>query len=93
MRWSRSALVPVASLLLTEWGDPGQISAAALTARSHLPLAAWCGGTLALMTKGTLSLALGLKLRARINERILRVVAALSCFILGVLALRDAILN
>jgi putative Ca2+/H+ antiporter (TMEM165/GDT1 family) len=89
--WRRAALVPFASLFLTEWGDPGQISAAALTAQSNMPLAAWLGGTLALTTKGALALTLGLRLRDRINERALRVVATASCCVLGVLALRDAL--
>ncbi|MDT5262077.1 MAG: Ca2+/H+ antiporter, family, partial [Acidobacteriota bacterium] len=82
---------PFASLFLTEWGDPGQISAAALTAQTHLPHAVWLGGTLALTTKGALALTLGLKLRDRINEKVLRRVAAASCCILGLLALRDAL--
>ena len=91
--WRRATLVPFASLFLTEWGDPGQIAAAALTAQSNMPLAAWLGGTLALTTKGALALTLGLKLRDRINEKALRVVATASCCVLGILALRDALFH
>jgi putative Ca2+/H+ antiporter (TMEM165/GDT1 family) len=91
--WLRATLIPFASLFLTEWGDPGQISAAALTAQSNQPLAAWIGGTLAMTTKGVLALTLGLRLRERINRRALRVVATVSCCVLGVLALRDALFN
>jgi putative Ca2+/H+ antiporter (TMEM165/GDT1 family) len=89
--WQRAALVAFASLFLTEWGDPGQITAAALTAQSDLPLAVWFGGTLALTTKGALALTLGLKLRDRVNERVLRVVATVSCCVLGMLALHEAL--
>jgi putative Ca2+/H+ antiporter (TMEM165/GDT1 family) len=88
--WSRASLVSFASLFFTEWGDPGQISAAALTAQSQLPLATWLGGTLALMTKGTIAITLGVKLRDRIPERMLRRLASASCCVLGVLALHDA---
>lgn len=91
--WLRATLVPFASLFLTEWGDPGQISAAALTAQSNQPTAAWLGGTLALTTKGVLALTLGLRLRERVNRRALRVLATASCCLLGVLALRDALFS
>ncbi|HEX8148978.1 MAG TPA: TMEM165/GDT1 family protein [Pyrinomonadaceae bacterium] len=91
--WLRATLIPFASLFLTEWGDPGQISAAALTAQSNQPAAAWIGGTLAMTTKGVLALTLGLRLRERINRRALRVVATVSCCVLGVLALGDAFFN
>jgi putative Ca2+/H+ antiporter (TMEM165/GDT1 family) len=90
--WPQATLVPFASLFLTEWGDAGQMSAAALTAQSKLPLAVWAGATLALMTKGTFAMALGLKLRERIPEKALRRAAAASCCVLGALALRDAFL-
>jgi putative Ca2+/H+ antiporter (TMEM165/GDT1 family) len=91
--WIRATLIPFASLFLTEWGDPGQISAAALTAQSNQPGAAWLGGTLALTTKGVLALTLGVRMRDRINRRALRVLATVSCCVLGVLALRDALFN
>lgn len=91
--WLRATLIPFASLFLTEWGDPGQISAAALTAQSNQPAAVWIGGTLALATKGVLALTLGLRLRERINGRALRLLATASCCLLGVLALRDALFN
>jgi putative Ca2+/H+ antiporter (TMEM165/GDT1 family) len=73
--------------LLSEWGDPGQISAAALTVKSHSMLAPWLGGTLAMTTKGALAMTLGVKLRDRLPRRMLRTVASLSCSFLGVLAL------
>lgn len=91
--WRQASLVPFASLFLTEWGDAGQMSAAALTAQSKLPLAVWAGGTLALMTKGALAMALGLKLRERVPEKALRRAAVVSCCLLGALALREAVLH
>jgi putative Ca2+/H+ antiporter (TMEM165/GDT1 family) len=86
LKWSRALLVPFGALFLTEWCDPGQISAVALTAQSHLPAATWLGGTLAMMTKGALAITLGLKLRDRIPEKRLRTLATASCCILGVVS-------
>jgi putative Ca2+/H+ antiporter (TMEM165/GDT1 family) len=89
--WTRATIVPFASLFLTEWGDPGQISAAALVAQFHLALPVWLGGTLALITKGALAMTLALKLRDRIPEAVLRGVATCSCCVLGFLALSESI--
>lgn len=93
VKWTRAMLVPFAALFLTEWCDPGQISAVALTAQSHLPLATWLGGTLAMMTKGGLAITLGLKLRDRIPERRLRALATASCCVLGFISFHDAFLH
>jgi Ca2+/H+ antiporter, TMEM165/GDT1 family len=85
--WWRAALVCFASLFFTEWGDPGQISVAALTMKSQAPLAAWMGGTLAMVTKGTLAMIVGVKLGDHLPQRTLRTVASVSCGLLGFLAL------
>jgi putative Ca2+/H+ antiporter (TMEM165/GDT1 family) len=85
--WSRAAMVCFSSLLFTEWGDPGQISAAALTLKSHAIFAVWLGGTLAMISKGLLAMGLGVGLRARLPQRTLRTLASASCCILGFLAL------
>jgi Ca2+/H+ antiporter, TMEM165/GDT1 family len=87
----RRALISFAALFLTEWGDPGQIAAAALTAQSRLPIIVWLAGTLALVTKSGLAMTVGLKLRDRIPHQRLRTLAAASCCILGVIALREGI--
>ena len=91
--WSRAALISFGSLFFTEWGDPGQISAAALTLKSHSLLAIWLGGTLAMTTKGVLAMVLGAKLRDRLPQRTLRSLASVSCLILGVLALGGVVLR
>ena len=85
--WWRAAMVSFGSLFFTEWGDPGQISAAALALKSHAVFAVWLGGTLAMMTKGALAMVLGVKLRDRLPQRALRVLASASSCVLGVLAL------
>lgn len=85
-----AAAVCFAALFFTEWGDPGQIAAAALAVKSHWLLATWLGGTVAMMTKGSLAMVLGVKLRERIPRRTLRTIACTSCCVLGVLALGGA---
>lgn len=92
-RWFRGALVCFTSFFLTEWGDPGQIAAAALALRSHAFLGTWLGGTLALGFKGAIALTVGVQLRHRLPQRMLRVLASASCCVLGVLALGETVLR
>lgn len=89
----RAATFSFCFLFLTEWGDPGQVAVAALTAKSHQFLAPWMGGTLALAVKGGLALIVGIKLRDHLPQRALRALATASFAILGVLALRELILR
>jgi putative Ca2+/H+ antiporter (TMEM165/GDT1 family) len=85
--WWQAAVICFASLFFMEWADPGQIALAALSMKSHAPVASWIGGTLAMATKGGLTITLGLKLRDRLPLRALRAVASASCCILGTMAL------
>jgi putative Ca2+/H+ antiporter (TMEM165/GDT1 family) len=85
--WPRGMLVCFTSFFFTEWGDPGQIAAAALVLKSHALLATWTGATLALMVKGAVALALGMQIRDRLPQRTLRILASASCCILGILAI------
>jgi Ca2+/H+ antiporter, TMEM165/GDT1 family len=85
--WSQAAIVSFASVFLTEWGDPGQIAAAALAAQSKIWVAVWFGGTLALTTKAAVALTVGLKLRNWMPDGVLRGLAAASCCVLGFLSL------
>jgi putative Ca2+/H+ antiporter (TMEM165/GDT1 family) len=90
--WSSAPLVAFAALFFTEWGDPGQIAAAALTARCQQPLLIWLGGTFALITKGGLALTVGCRLRERIPQRRFRSIACASCCVLGLISLTDGFL-
>lgn len=89
--WWRSVALSFAPVFLNEWGDPSQIALAALAAKSHLLLAPWLGGTLAMGTKGGLALLVGVKLRDHLPHRTLRAFATASFAILGILALRRLI--
>jgi len=90
--WTKGALACFAAFFLTEWGDPGQISAAALVLKSHMVLGTWLGGTMALMAKGAVAMTIGLKIRHRLPQRTLRLLASASCCILGLLALSQSML-
>jgi putative Ca2+/H+ antiporter (TMEM165/GDT1 family) len=89
----RAAVVCFLSLFLTEWGDPGQIALAALTMKSHSPIASWIGGTLAMAAKGGLAIVLGLKLRDRLPMGMLRGIASASCCVLGIVALAGLVFH
>jgi putative Ca2+/H+ antiporter (TMEM165/GDT1 family) len=89
--WTKGALACFAAFFFTEWGDPGQISAAALVLKSHMVLGTWLGGTLALMAKGAVAMTIGMQIRHRLPQRTLRLVASASCCVLGVLALSESV--
>jgi putative Ca2+/H+ antiporter (TMEM165/GDT1 family) len=85
--WPRALAVCFGSLFFLEWGDPGQIAAAALSAKSGAPVAIWMGGTLAMVAKGALALTIGRNLRDRIPQRTIRLLTSASCGLLGLIAL------
>jgi putative Ca2+/H+ antiporter (TMEM165/GDT1 family) len=84
--FSRITLMAFAAILLSEWGDVGQIMAATLTVRYRLPLLVWIGATLALISKGLLALVIGRSLRNRIPVSVLRPVCASLCVIMGIIS-------
>jgi putative Ca2+/H+ antiporter (TMEM165/GDT1 family) len=91
--WSEGAFVCFCSFFLTEWGDPGQIAAAALVLKFHLTLATWLGAELALMLKGAVVIVVGLQIRDRLPLRTLRILSSVSCCILGILAVVQTVVT
>jgi putative Ca2+/H+ antiporter (TMEM165/GDT1 family) len=89
--WFRIVTTCFGSLFFAEWGDTGQVAAAALTVKSGALLAVWLGGTLAMATKGALAIVIGRKLRGRLPQRMIRTVACLSCGVLGIIALANVV--
>jgi len=87
----RAAAICFASLFFTEWGDAGQISAAALTLKSGAVLAVWVGGTLAMLTKGVVAMTIGRRLYGLLPQPLIGTVASISCGLLGVIALGAAV--
>jgi putative Ca2+/H+ antiporter (TMEM165/GDT1 family) len=91
--WWKGVVVCFAALFLTEWGDPSQVAVAALSVKSHSLVAPWLGGTLAMATKGGLAMTVGVKLRERVSQKVLRTVATASFVVLGLLALRGLVVR
>lgn len=89
--WLYAAGISFSSLFLTEWGDTGQIAAAALAAHTQELLAVWLGGTLALLTKGVLALTVGTRLSGVVPARLVRIVASVSYCVLGILSLSQVL--
>lgn len=90
--WLKGALLCFSAFFFTEWGDPGQIAAAALVLKSHLLLATWIGATLALMVKGAAALTLGLQIRNRFPLRTLRILSSGSYCVLAILAIGESVM-
>jgi putative Ca2+/H+ antiporter (TMEM165/GDT1 family) len=84
---TRSALVAFAAIFFSEWGDVGQLTAATLAAQYKAPSVVWVGATLALMTKGLLSMTLGVGVRRYAPKNVLRSVSAALCLAMGLLSL------
>lgn len=85
--WFKGLFVSFGAFFLAEWGDPGQIAAAALVLKFHMTVATWIGATLGLMLKGAAALALGVQIRDRLPLRTLRILASASCCVLGFAAI------
>jgi len=92
-RFSKVSLLAFGTILFSEWGDVGQIMAATLTVRYHLPLIVWLGATLALITKGLLALVIGRGLRNRIPDSVLRPVCASLCVVMGIVSALQPLLG
>lgn len=91
--FSRASLLAFGTILLSEWGDVGQIMAATLTIRYKLPLVVWVGATLALVTKGVLALAIGRGLRGRLSLSVLRPVCACVCVVMGIVSALELVFS
>src|SRR5260370_40629912 len=82
----RGALAWCGIFFLTEWADPGQIAAAALTLKSHLLWGTWVGATAAMLVKGGTALTLSLLLKVRLSHLAPQVTASATVWLPGVLA-------
>ncbi len=85
---SKAAMVSFAAIFFSEWGDVGQITAAAMAARFGAPLLVWCGAVGAMVTKGALAASLGAGIRQwianRVSPRTVRFVGVGMLLILGI---------
>ena len=103
----QGAMVAFAAIFFSEWGDVGQITAAAMSvkyvwsaqsaATSVWPTAivVWLGAVAAMVTKGTLAAFLGAGVRRSIAERVspkmVRYVGTAALLVLGVLSVLETL--
>jgi putative Ca2+/H+ antiporter (TMEM165/GDT1 family) len=96
-RASRAAMVSFVAIFFSEWGDVGQITAAALAAKYHLALVVWAGAVTAMITKGALAAFLGAGIRRWIRDRIapsvVRYVAVSLLLVLGLLSVAEVLIE
>jgi putative Ca2+/H+ antiporter (TMEM165/GDT1 family) len=92
-RWFRPALISFSVVFFSEWGDVGQIAAATIEARFQAPLVVWLGATLAMVTKAILAMTIGVALRNRISQEVLRYCGVGLLFSLGLFSLLNVALH
>ena len=99
----KGAAVAFAAVFFSEWGDVGQITAAAMAAKFIIPgpsaltlgIVVWLGAVLAMVTKGTLAAFLGAGVRRwiadRVSAKVVRYTATAALLVLGVLAVLETL--
>jgi putative Ca2+/H+ antiporter (TMEM165/GDT1 family) len=69
------------SIALTEWGDPGQLTAALLATHFRTPFLVWSAATAALLTKAGVGLIAGVTARRYLEAAWLRIAACAFCIV------------
>jgi putative Ca2+/H+ antiporter (TMEM165/GDT1 family) len=92
-----AAMVSFAAIFFSEWGDMGQITAAAMSAKYHVPLPVWGGAVCAMVTKGLLAASVGAGVRGWIQEhvppRIVRYAGVSALAVLGILSVIETLIK
>ena len=66
----KAAMITFAAIFFSEWGDVGQVTAAAMAAKYHVGVVVWVGAVAAMVTKGSLAAFLGTGIRRWIHDRV-----------------------
>jgi putative Ca2+/H+ antiporter (TMEM165/GDT1 family) len=86
------SVIAFVSIAFTEWGDPGQLTAALLATHFRAPFLVWSAATAALLTKAGVGLILGVTARRYLEAAWLRVAACAFCIVnavvVGITAMR-----
>jgi putative Ca2+/H+ antiporter (TMEM165/GDT1 family) len=94
-RYAKGALVAFAAIFFSEWGDVGQITAAAMAARFGAPLLVWAGAVAAMATKGALAASIGAGVRqwiaTRVQPQVIRWVGVCALLLLGILSVVETL--
>jgi putative Ca2+/H+ antiporter (TMEM165/GDT1 family) len=93
---SRAAMVSFATILFSEWGDVGQITAATMAAKfGAAPLIVWGGAVGAMATKGALAASIGAGVREwiaeRVSPKVVRYAGVSALLILGLLSVLETL--
>jgi putative Ca2+/H+ antiporter (TMEM165/GDT1 family) len=92
---STAAMLSFSAIVFSEWGDLGQITAAAMAARFSAPFLVWMAAVLAMMTKGALAITVGARLRqwteGRISDATLRYASVALLLTLGTLSVIETL--
>jgi putative Ca2+/H+ antiporter (TMEM165/GDT1 family) len=91
----KAAMVSFAAIFFSEWGDVGQITAAAMSAKFHVPVVVWIGAVAAMVTKGALAASIGAGVRGWIQNhippRIIRYAGVGALLLLGILSVIETL--
>jgi putative Ca2+/H+ antiporter (TMEM165/GDT1 family) len=91
----RAAMVSFAAIFFSEWGDVGQITAAAMSAKFHVPVLVWAGAVAAMVTKGALAASIGAGVRGWIQNhippRVIRYAGVGALVLLGILSVIETL--
>ena len=91
----KAAMVSFAAIFFSEWGDVGQITAAAMSAKFHVPSVVWLGAVSAMVTKGILAASIGAGVRGWIQEhvppKIIRYCGVTALIVLGILSVVETL--
>jgi putative Ca2+/H+ antiporter (TMEM165/GDT1 family) len=93
---SKAMMMSFAAIFFSEWGDVGQITAAAMAvAHPLLPWVVWIGAVSAMVTKGILAATLGAGVRQwvldRVPPKIIRYVGVAALLVLGILSVIETL--
>jgi Ca2+/H+ antiporter, TMEM165/GDT1 family len=91
---SQAVAVSFAAIFFSEWGDVGQITAAAMALKfPAAPLVVWLGAVCAMVTKGSLAASVGAGIRgwiqAHFSPKTLRYAAVALLLVLGILSVTE----
>lgn len=94
---ARGAFVAFAAIFFSEWGDVGQITAAAMAARFEAPMLVGAGAVTAMATKGVLATFFGAGMRRwmrnRISPAVIRVGGAALLLVLAMTSVVETLMR
>jgi Ca2+/H+ antiporter, TMEM165/GDT1 family len=92
---SEAAVVSFASVLLIEWGDIGQLTAANLVVQLGNPVIVWCAAVAAMSAKAAIAALVGDRIRRWIggwaSQRVVRVLGLVVVVVLGALSVMEVV--